>query len=71
MFIIYWKQKLYLHICTENPFELILQIKHKLIRKNRGYPSTGTRNVSECTGNKVYPKAQYYTTEFAKKMTEK
>lgn len=33
-----------------------------------GYPAAGTRNVSACIGNKVCPKAQYNTTEFAKRI---
>ncbi len=36
--------------------------------KDNGYPAAGTRNVSACIGNKVCPKAQYNTTEFAKKI---
>lgn len=36
--------------------------------KDGGYPAAGTRNVCACIGNKVCPKAQYNTTEFAKKM---
>lgn len=33
-----------------------------------GYPSAGTRNVAACIGNKVCPKAQYNTTELARKV---
>lgn len=33
-----------------------------------GYPSAGTRNISACIGNKVCPKAQYNTTELARKV---
>ena len=36
--------------------------------KNSGYPAAGTRNICACIGNKVCPKAQYNTTEFAKKI---
>ena len=36
--------------------------------KDTGYPAAGTRNICACIGNKVCPKAQYNTTEFAKKM---
>lgn len=38
--------------------------------KGKGYPSAGTRNISACIGNKVCPKAQYNTTEFAKKIED-
>lgn len=37
-------------------------------RRGAGYPAAGTRNVSACVGNKVCPKAQYNTTEFAKRI---
>ncbi|MEI6856469.1 sulfite reductase subunit C [Psychrilyobacter sp.] len=43
-----------------------LEINH--IDANAGYPAAGTRNISACIGNKVCPKAQYNTTEFAKKI---
>lgn len=33
-----------------------------------GYPAAGTRNITACIGNSVCPKAQYNTTEFAKKI---
>ncbi|MGL5381668.1 sulfite reductase subunit C [Clostridium sp.] len=33
-----------------------------------GYPSAGTRNIAACIGNKVCPKAQYNTTELARKI---
>ena len=36
--------------------------------KGKGYPAAGTRNVSACIGNKVCPKAQYNTTEFARRI---
>mgnify|MGYP000977200212 CR=1 FL=1 len=36
--------------------------------KGKGYPAAGTRNVSACIGNKVCPKAQYNTTEFARRV---
>lgn len=36
--------------------------------KYKGYTAAGTRNVSACIGNKVCPKAQYNTTEFARKV---
>lgn len=38
--------------------------------KGAGYPSAGTRNIAACIGNKVCPKAQYNTTEFAKKIED-
>ncbi|MGL5125071.1 MAG: sulfite reductase subunit C, partial [Fusobacteriaceae bacterium] len=33
-----------------------------------GYAAAGTRNITACIGNSVCPKAQYNTTEFAKKI---
>lgn len=33
-----------------------------------GYPAAGTRNITACIGNSVCPKAQYNTTEFARKI---
>ena len=36
--------------------------------KDKGYSAAGTRNIASCIGNKVCPKAQYNTTEFAKKI---
>lgn len=39
-------------------------------RRGAGYPSAGTRNIAACIGNKVCPKAQYNTTEFAKKIED-
>ena len=36
--------------------------------KGKGYSAAGTRNIASCIGNKVCPKAQYNTTEFAKKI---
>ena len=38
--------------------------------RGAGYPSAGTRNIAACIGNKVCPKAQYNTTEFAKKIED-
>ena len=37
-------------------------------KKGAGYDAAGTRNIAACIGNKVCPKAQYNTTEFAKKI---
>lgn len=37
-------------------------------KKGEGYSAAGTRNIAACIGNKVCPKAQYNTTEFAKKI---
>ncbi len=34
----------------------------------QGYPSSGTRNISACIGNKVCPYACYNTTKFAKRI---
>ncbi|ADO83979.1 sulfite reductase subunit C [Ilyobacter polytropus] len=39
--------------------------------KNKGYPAAGTRNIAACIGNKICPKAQYNTTELAKKIEKK
>lgn len=36
--------------------------------KGKGYSAAGTRNIASCIGNKVCPKAQYNTTELAKKI---
>lgn len=36
--------------------------------KDTGYPSAGTRNITSCIGNNVCPKAQYNTTELARKI---
>jgi len=35
---------------------------------NTGYSAAGTRNIASCIGNKMCPKAQYNTTEFAKRI---
>lgn len=37
-------------------------------QRNKGYDAAGTRNISACVGNKVCPKAQYNTTQFAKRI---
>ena len=37
-------------------------------KKGDGYPAAGTRNIAACVGNKVCPKGQYNTTEFARKI---
>ncbi|MDO5100795.1 MAG: sulfite reductase subunit C [Eubacteriales bacterium] len=37
-------------------------------KSGSGYGAAGTRNVSACIGNKVCPKAQYNTTEFARRI---
>ncbi len=47
---------------------LIEQTNINQCEKNEGYPSAGTRNVAACIGNKVCTKAQYNTTEFARKI---
>ena len=36
--------------------------------EGKGYTAAGTRNIASCIGNKVCPKAQYNTTELAKKI---
>ncbi|MBZ4682780.1 MAG: anaerobic sulfite reductase subunit [Fusobacteriaceae bacterium] len=43
-----------------------LGINH--VDKEKGYPAAGTRNIAACVGNKICPKAQYNTTEFARKI---
>ncbi len=35
---------------------------------DKGYSAAGTRNIASCIGNQVCPKAQYNTTEFARKI---
>lgn len=47
---------------------LIDKLEINQSEKNKGYSAAGTRNISACIGNKVCPKAQYNTTEFAKKI---
>lgn len=37
-------------------------------KRGEGYSAAGTRNIAACVGNKVCPKAQYNTTEFAKRI---
>ena len=39
-------------------------------KRKAGYPASGTRNVAGCIGNKICPKAQYNTTEFAKEIED-
>ena len=36
--------------------------------KGTGYDAAGTRNISACIGNKICPKAQYNTTNLAKRI---
>lgn len=38
--------------------------------KGTGYPSAGTRNITSCIGNNICPKAQYNTTELARKIED-
>ncbi|MGL5316133.1 MAG: sulfite reductase subunit C, partial [Peptostreptococcaceae bacterium] len=45
-----------------------LNINQAPNKEGQGYPSAGTRNIAACIGNKVCPKAQYNTTEFAKRI---
>lgn len=60
--------------CMEEVNKLVQPIIDKMNinqeEKGKGYPSAGTRNISACIGNKVCPKAQYNTTEFAKKIED-
>lgn len=42
--------------------------KSNINQNEKGYSASGTRNVSACIGNKVCPKAQYNTTNFAKRI---
>jgi len=37
-------------------------------KRDAGYAAAGTRNIASCIGNKVCPKAQYNTTDFAKEI---
>lgn len=37
-------------------------------KRGEGYDAAGTRNITACIGNKVCPKAQYNTTNFAKRI---
>lgn len=37
-------------------------------KRDEGYVSAGTRNIAACIGNKICPKAQYNTTDFAKEI---
>lgn len=39
-------------------------------QKEKGYTSAGTRNIAACIGNEVCFKAQYNTTEFAKRIED-
>lgn len=48
--------------------ELIDRLDINQEEEGKGYPAAGTRNIAACIGNKVCPKAQYQTTEFAKKI---
>jgi len=43
-----------------------LEINQK--EEGKGYPASGTRNVSACIGNNVCPFANYNTSEFAKRI---
>lgn len=36
----------------------------------KGYPASGTRNISACIGNRICPYANYNTTEFARRLEE-
>lgn len=40
------------------------------INPNTGYPSSGTRNVSACIGNRVCPFGNYNTAEFARRIED-
>ena len=42
--------------------------KLNINQNEKGYSAPGTRNVSACIGNKICPKAQYNTTNFAKRI---
>lgn len=56
----------------ENVNKMVQPIMEKLEinygDRDKGYQAAGTRNIAACIGNKVCPKAQYNTTEFAKKI---
>lgn len=47
---------------------LIDKTKINQSNEGEGYPAAGTRNIAACIGNKVCPKAQYNTTELARKV---
>lgn len=40
------------------------------VNPNTGYPSSGTRNVSACIGNRVCPFGNYNTAEFARRIED-
>ena len=54
--------------CNELVQSLIDGFNINQDEKGKGYSAAGTRNIASCIGNKVCPKAQYNTTEFAKKI---
>ena len=54
-------------ICQQTQ-PLIEKLNINQDEKGKGYSAAGTRNVSACIGNKVCPKAQYNTTNFARRI---
>ncbi len=54
--------------CNELVQKLISDLNINQEVEGTGYSAAGTRNIASCIGNKVCPKAQYNTTEFAKKI---
>ncbi len=54
--------------CNNEVQDLIDGLSINQETKGQGYSAAGTRNIAACIGNQVCPKAQYNTTEFAKKI---
>ncbi len=54
--------------CNEAVQSLIDGLRINQDDGTKGYSAAGTRNIASCIGNQVCPKAQYNTTEFAKKI---
>ncbi len=54
--------------CNEEVQSLIDGLSINQNNGDKGYSAAGTRNIASCIGNDVCPKAQYNTTEFARKI---
>ncbi len=54
--------------CNEAVQTLIDGLSINQENGDKGYSAAGTRNIASCIGNDVCPKAQYNTTEFARKI---
>lgn len=48
----------------------LVETKQDGAAKGKGYPASGTRNISACIGNNVCPFANYNTAELAKKIDQ-